>query len=152
MYLAFTRRKSFLQCIALEQRESKAKHSKKLDTKSALQNICSAFLPCFLSSPAFMHVHGNHHHTLRLSLDIPTKVVNLKSDTFGKRNFSKVLTKVAFLSDYRCSRMLALSPCCKVPKLDLQSEFSMSKIIQIFLNFFYRYDFLVTLISKLLFY
>ena len=41
--------------------------------------------------------------------------------------------------DYKLFRMLclALRPRRKVQKLDFQSEFSMSKIIPIFLNFFF---------------
>ena len=33
---------------------------------------------------------------------------------------------------------LALPPCCKVRKMDFQSQFSMSKIIRILLNFFLK--------------
>ena len=53
-------------------------------------------------------------------------------------HFSKGLTKLAILRDYERSGMLclALPARLKVRKLDFQSEFSISKIIRIFLNFF----------------
>ena len=54
-------------------------------------------------------------------------------------HFSKWLTKLAIFPDYKRSGMLclALPARRKVRKLDFQSEFSMSKIIRIFLNFFF---------------
>ena len=53
-------------------------------------------------------------------------------------HFSIRLTKLAILPDYKHPRMLclALPARRKVRKLDFQSEFSMSKIIRISLNFF----------------
>ena len=53
-------------------------------------------------------------------------------------HFSKRLSKLAILPDYKCPRMLclALPARRKVRKLDFQSEFSMSKIIRISLIFF----------------
>ena len=53
-------------------------------------------------------------------------------------HFSKRLPKLAILPDYKCPRMLCLPLPArrKVRKLDFQSEFSISKIIRIFLNFF----------------
>ena len=49
------------------------------------------------------------------------------------------ITKLAILPDYKRPGMLCLaSPACrKVRKMDFQSQFSMSKIIRIFLNFFF---------------
>ena len=57
------------------------------------------------------------------------KVLNLRSDTFGKRSY-----KLAILPDYTRPGILclALPPHREVPKLDFQNEFTMSKIIQIF--------------------
>ena len=51
--------------------------------------------------------------------------------------FFKGITKLAILPDYKRPGMLCLDlPArCKVQKLDFQSEFSMSKIIRIFLIF-----------------
>ena len=57
--------------------------------------------------------------------------------------------KLAMLLDYKYPKMLylALPPRLNVQKLDFQSEFSMSKNIQIFLKkiFIEEYDFRVTL-------
>ena len=66
------------------------------------------------------------------------KVIHLGNDTFGNPIFRKVKMKLVILSDYKCPRMLclALPPHRKVQKLDFQSEFSMSKIIQIFIILF----------------
>ena len=51
----------------------------------------------------------------------------------------KSLTKLAIILDYKCPGMLclALPACPKLLTLDFQSEFSMSKIIRIFLIFFF---------------
>ena len=59
-------------------------------------------------------------------------------DTFGDP-LSKGLTKLAILPDYKRPGMLclALPDLRRVCKLDFQSEFSMSKIIRIFLIFFF---------------
>ena len=56
------------------------------------------------------------------------------SDTFGDPIFQKGL---AILWDYERTGILclALPARCKVRKLDFQSEFSMTKIIEDFLNF-----------------
>ena len=92
------------------------------------------------------------------------KVVNLGNNTFGNPYFQKVLTNKP--SSLMRPRMLclALPPSRKVPKLDFQCEFSMSKIIWIFLIFFTlkiknlgahfvkKKYFLVTSILKPLFY
>ena len=66
-------------------------------------------------------------------------VMRVGSDTFGDPHFSKGLTKLAILPDYKGPGMLclALPARSKVRKLDFQSEFSKSKIIRNFLNFFF---------------
>ena len=69
-----------------------------------------------------------------------SRIINLRSDTFGNPIFQKgLLNQPGFLPDYKRPGMLclALPAHRKMRKLDFQSEFSMSKIIRIFLNFFF---------------
>ena len=69
----------------------------------------------------------------KLQTYLLSKVINLRSYTFGNPIFLKGLTKLATLPDYKRPTMLclALPARCEVPKLELQSEFSISKIILI---------------------
>ena len=70
---------------------------------------------------------------------IESKVFDVESNTFCNTIHSKGLKKLAILLDHKRPWMLclALRPHQKVPKSDLQNEFSMSKIIQIFLISFH---------------
>ena len=72
------------------------------------------------------------------------KVVYLESDTFGNANFSKRLTKLAILPDYKCPGLLclALLPCQKSGLIFVKKCFknrSSQKIIltkNVLLNFY----------------
>ena len=91
----------------------------------------SQYLRCFV---------GNY--TTKIKPEICTlvssSVMRVGSDTFGNPIFQN--TKLAIFRDYKRPGMLclALPAQRKVQKLDFQSEFSMSKIIRIFLNFFFH--------------
>ena len=50
---------------------------------------------------------------------------------FGKKS-------TVFKWNYQILKIWVMGSCQKVPKFDFQSQFSMSKIIRIFLNFFHR--------------
>ena len=65
------------------------------------------------------------------------KVFNVGSDTFRNPNFQSH-TKLAIILDYKRPGMICLTLPAhrKVLKLDFQSEFSISKIIRIFMIFF----------------
>ena len=81
-----------------------------------------------------------HPKTRLLFFFFPCPVKSLTSEaTHSATQFFKRSKKLAILPDYMRPGMLclALPACCKVPKLDFQSEFSMSKIIGIFLIFFF---------------
>ena len=71
------------------------------------------------------------------------RVINLGCDTSGNPNFSKSLTKLAILPDYKCPRKLrlALPPCFKVQKLDFQSVKNNPNLSEFF---FIEDDFLMT--------
>jgi len=76
--------------------------------------------------------------TQRLYTD---SVMRVGSDTFGDPIFQKGLQNYpAILPDYKSPGLLclALPAWRKVQKLDFQSEFSMSKIIQIPLKLFFH--------------
>ena len=79
--------------------------------------------------------------TFWLVLRLCVKVINVGSDTFGNPIFQRGLKKLAIFPDYRHPGLicLALPACRKVRKMDFQSQFSMSKIIRIFLNFFFHW-------------
>ena len=84
---------------------------------------------------------GHDYCEKRGSTSTKTRVVGGNEARPGTQqiNFTNCLTKLAILPDYKRPGMicLALSALHKVRKLDFQSEFSMSKIIQIFLIFFF---------------
>ena len=71
---------------------------------------------------------------LRESSQLRPLVINVGSDTFGNPIFSEGLTKLAKILDFKRTGMLCLALPARriVPRLDFQSEFSMSKSFDFF--------------------
>ena len=81
------------------------------------------------------------------------KVMNLGSNTFGNPFFSKGLTKLAILPNYRHPLILCLAfrSCQKLRKSNFQSEFLCQKSSETFWHFFQCRIILVTSILKALY-
>ena len=90
----------------------------------------TCFITCLYLEYYFWFRNQNHSSVLR-------RVVNLGSDTFGNPIFRRSY-KICHPPDNQRPEMLcqAQPRFHEMPKLDFQSEFSMSKIIRIFLIFF----------------
>ena len=88
-----------------------------------------------LNYDAFLQKRIHYSHSVPEEV-VPVNSLMLEATTLATQVFKR---SYKIILDYKRTGMLclALPACPKVLKLDFQSEFSISKIIRIFLNFFF---------------